>query len=134
MYSSDKGDAVFKLPDDLFADFGEFKIHDWYCMAGMFGGYAVAQCKGLDLDIRKRVIAYIFSIENLILKNVRRDQVNQRQTQVINALAKLYPKLPVQAVATNTHEQIQHWDKQVCLFTPLWGHSTPNLGCFAQLP
>jgi hypothetical protein len=132
VWSSDNGDAIFKIPADLFAELTEFKIHDWYCMAGMFGAYAVAQCKGLDPKIRRRVIEYIFAVENLILKNVRRDQVNQRQTEIINTLAQLYPILPVQAVATNTHEQIQHWDKQVCSFTSLGGHITPNLGCSTQ--
>ena len=101
------------IPDDFSDQFGAFKIHDWTVMMGSFGAWILKQCKGLGAEQRTRMVEYLYACEHLTLKEVQADTVEDKQQDIIRAVARLYNILPLYVVAPIVQEQNQHWQKQV---------------------
>jgi hypothetical protein len=116
----------FTLPADLFGTGGisSMKIHDWYCMCGLIGAYALLQCTGMSDDVRERCAALLFAMEHVTRKSVRKVEVYQLQQNIIDAIAGLMPVMPVHIMSTIVVEQLQHWSLQVLLGGPMHAHGT----------
>jgi hypothetical protein len=117
-WADEHGSPVLNLPAQFFKGVAQFKIHDKYCLTGAPGAYMVGQCEDLGVEVRKRLIAYLFALENVILKSVKRSEVASRQAELTKARAALYPVLPLYITGSGVGEQLLHWAKQVYLLLP----------------
>lgn len=105
--------SSFTLPDDVFANTGHMKIHDWYCMSGCIGAYIVCQSENMTPLVKQRIISWLFAIEAVTAKDIDRTHLREHQGDIIKATADLIPILPLHVTATIVNEQIQHFEQQV---------------------